>query len=105
MKSISVHELKDMLDQHEDFLLIDVREPFEAEEASINGVLIPLGELESRVNEIPKDKKVIVHCRSGARSANAIKFLEQRHGFNNLYNLSGGILAWASEINPSMDPF
>lgn len=105
MKSISVHELKDMLDQHEDFLLIDVREPFEAEEASINGVLIPLGELESRVNEIPIGKKVIIHCRSGVRSANAIKFLEQRHGFNNLYNLSGGILAWASEINPSMDPF
>lgn len=105
MKSISVHELKDMFDQHEDFLLIDVREPFEAEEASMNGVLIPLGELESRVNEIPKDKKVIVHCRSGARSANAIVLLEQRFGFTNLYNLSGGILAWASEIDPSLDPF
>ena len=54
---------------------------------------------------ISKDKKVIVHCRSGARSANAIGFLEQQHGYTNLYNLSGGILAWAAEIDPTMDSY
>jgi rhodanese-related sulfurtransferase len=105
MKSVSVHELKEMLDRKEDLILINVREPFEAEEASMGGTLIPLVEIPSRVNEIPTDKKVIVHCRSGARSANAIGYLEQHYGFTNLYNLSGGILAWATEIDTSLDPF
>jgi len=105
MKSVTVFELKEMIDQNEEFQLIDVREPFENEICSINGVLIPLAEIPTRCEEISKDKKVIVHCRSGARSANAIKFLEQHYGFNNLYNLSGGILAWASDIDVEMEKY
>jgi sulfur-carrier protein adenylyltransferase/sulfurtransferase len=105
MKSITVHELKQLIDNKEDFQLIDVREPFENEICTLNGLLMPIGEVATRFNEISKDKKVIVHCRSGARSANAIGFLEQQHGFNNLYNLTGGILAWANEIDPEMDTY
>lgn len=105
MKSITVHELKHLIDNQEDLQLIDVREPFENEICTLNALLIPMGELTTRFAEISKDKKVIVHCRSGARSANAIGFLEQQHGYTNLYNLSGGILAWAAEIDPTMDSY
>ena len=94
-----------MIDSKEDFQLIDVREPFENEICTLNALLIPMGELADRWSEINKDKKVVVHCRSGARSANAIGFLEQAHGYTNLYNLTGGILAWANEIDENMDTF
>ncbi len=97
MKSITVQELKSIIDSGADFQLIDVREPYEFEDANINGHLIPLGEIPNRYNEINKDKQVIVQCRSGARSANAIHFLEQNFGYTNLYNLEGGILAWLNE--------
>ena len=105
MKSVTVHELKQMIDSKEVFQLIDVREPFETEICSMGATLIPLAEIPTRFNEITKDKKVVIHCRSGARSANAIGFLEQQHGFTNLYNLTGGILAWANEIDPDMDTY
>lgn len=94
MKSIDVAELKSMMDNNVDFQLIDVRETFEFEEANMGGVLIPLAEVPSRYAEINKDKKVVVHCRMGGRSANAINYLAQNHGFDNLYNLEGGITAW-----------
>jgi rhodanese-related sulfurtransferase len=105
MKTVSVHELKSMIDSKEDFQLIDVREPYEIEICSLGAISIPLAEIPSRVEEISKDKKVVVHCRSGARSGNAIGFLEQQYGFTNLYNLTGGILAWASEIDPEMESY
>lgn len=105
MKTVSVQELKKMMDEHEDFQLIDVREPFENEICTLNGTLIPLGEITNHVNDINKDKKVIIHCRSGARSGNAVVFLEENYGFTNLYNLTGGILAWASEIDPTMETY
>ena len=98
MKTINVTELKKMISDKEDFSLIDVREENEFEADNIYGTLIPLCEIPSRMNEIPKDKKVIVHCRSGVRSANAIHFLEQ-NGYENLHNLEGGILAWNQANN------
>jgi len=105
MKSVTVQELKHMRDNNVDFQLIDVREPYEADICTLNGELIPLAEVPARMETISKDKQVIVHCRSGARSANAIAYLEQNGGFENLYNLTGGILAWASEIDPSMESY
>lgn len=98
MKEITVQELKEMQDNHEDFQLIDVREPYEYEEANLGADLIPLGQVPNSVDKISKDKKVVVHCRSGKRSADAIQFLE-RQGFDNLYNLKGGILAYQQEID------
>lgn len=103
MNTITVSELKSLMDNNEDFQLIDVREEYEYENANINALHIPLGEIPTRQEEILKDKKVIVHCRSGVRSANAIAFLEQNFGYNNLYNLEGGILAWAREIDSTLE--
>ena len=91
-----------MRDNGESFQLIDVREPHEADIAAIGGELIPMGQIVNEADKISKDKPVIVHCRSGARSATVILALEKQYGFTNLYNLKGGILAWAKEIDPSM---
>jgi sulfur-carrier protein adenylyltransferase/sulfurtransferase len=102
MKSVNVNELKAMIDNQEDFQLIDVREEYEYEAANLEGLLIPLGEVPARHEEISKDKPVIIHCRSGVRSANAIEFLEQNFGYTNLSNLEGGIMAWAREIDMNM---
>jgi adenylyltransferase/sulfurtransferase len=103
MKEVTVTELKELMDSNATFQLIDVREPAEFEEANLNGLLIPLQTIPQNVDKISKDKQVIVHCRSGKRSANAIAFLEANYGFDNLYNLVGGILAWRDEIDPDMD--
>ncbi|MEP0365527.1 MAG: rhodanese-like domain-containing protein [Cyclobacteriaceae bacterium] len=104
MKSVTVKELKSMMDSGEDFQLIDVREPNEYEVANIGGELIPLATVPLHVDKFAKDKKVIVHCRSGKRSANAVNFVEQQ-GYDNLYNLEGGILAWSDEIDPSIPKY
>jgi rhodanese-related sulfurtransferase len=104
MKEISVQELKEMRDKGEDFQLIDVREEFEYEVSNLGGVLIPLGGILIEADKIAKDKPVIVQCRSGKRSAAAIMQLEQL-GYTNLYNLQGGILAWASEIDPTISVY
>lgn len=101
VQEISVKELKELVDKKSDFQLIDVREQYEYDIANISGRLIPLGKITERVDEIDSDKKVVVHCRSGKRSADAIEAL-QKQGFNNLYNLKGGILAWADEVDSSM---
>jgi adenylyltransferase/sulfurtransferase len=98
MKEISPAELKQLKDQNADFILIDVREEHEFEEANLNGILIPMGEVMDRAEEIPKDKQVVVHCRSGKRSATVINALESQNGFSNLYNLRGGILAYIEEV-------
>jgi adenylyltransferase/sulfurtransferase len=98
MKEISVSELKNLVEQKADFQLIDVREEHEFEEANLNGILIPMGEVLDRVEEISRDKQVVVHCRSGKRSATVISALEAQHGYTNLYNLKGGILAYIEEI-------
>ncbi|TAH27765.1 MAG: rhodanese-like domain-containing protein [Cytophagales bacterium] len=103
VKEITVSELKSAIEQNEDIQIIDVRETSEYEAAEIGGQLIPLGSLPDHVNEISKDRKVIIHCRSGKRSENAIRFLESNFGFSNLYNLKGGILAWKAEIDPSLN--
>ena len=78
--------------------MIDVREEHEFDEANLNGKLIPMGEALDRIDEFSKDKQVVVHCRSGKRSATVINALESQHGFTNLYNLKGGILAYIEEI-------
>jgi len=105
MKEITPIELKKMMDAHEDFQLIDVREEHEAEVATIGGILIPMGTVMEHLDEIAKDKKVVVHCRSGKRSATVIQALEQQHGYTNLYNLKGGILAYADDVDPTLVKF
>ena len=105
MKEITVAELKQKIDNNEDFQLIDVRESFEYEMSNINGENIPLAGVLIEAGKISKDKPVIIQCRSGARSAAALMQLEQKFGYTNLYNLKGGILAWAAEIEPGMQVY
>ena len=105
MQQKTVEELKAMMDSGVDFQLIDVREPHEFEIANLKGELIPQGTIPNNVDKISRDKPVVVHCRSGVRSSNTITYLEQNHGFTNLYNLKGGILAWADEIDPEMPKY
>lgn len=100
-EDISVEELKEMMGKNESFQLIDVREPYEYEIANLGGSLIPLGELESRIDEISSTKKLVLMCRSGARSGRALQTLKLL-GFKNMYNLRGGILEWAQKIDPSL---
>jgi rhodanese-related sulfurtransferase len=102
MKEITPTELKQMLDNKEDLQLIDVREPHEFEAAHIEAELMPLNTVPQNLDKISKDKKVIMICRSGNRSGNAIRFMEGQ-GFGNLYNLKGGMLAWKKEIDASMN--
>lgn len=103
MKSINVQELKALMDSGADFQLIDVREQAEFDAANLGGELIPLQTIPQNVEKISKEKQVVVHCRSGKRSANAIMFLGQYGLEDNLYNLEGGILAWKDEIDSSLN--
>lgn len=102
MKEVTVEDLKQKIDNNEPFQLIDVRETFEYETSNLNGLNIPLGGILIEADQIDRDKPVIVQCRSGKRSAAAIMQLEQVHGFDNLYNLKGGILAWAEAFDANM---
>lgn len=101
METITVNELKEKIDNKEDFQLIDVRETFEYETSNINGENIPLANVILEKDKIATDKPVVVHCRSGKRSAQAIKLLEGQ-GYTNLANLEGGILAWRDEFDQDM---
>ncbi|MHC8948683.1 rhodanese-like domain-containing protein [Sphingobacterium hungaricum] len=104
MREITVQDLKSMIDRNEEFQLIDVREPFEYEVSNLNGDNIPLSGVVIESDKISKDIPVVVQCRSGKRSAQAIMLLEQE-GFTNLSNLKGGILAWKEEIDPELDVY
>ena len=81
----------------EPYQLIDVREPNEYETANIGGLLLPLGTVTEHADQLRRDVKVVVHCRSGVRSAKAIRALEAQYGLDNLYNLKGGILAYQEQ--------
>ncbi len=98
---ISVEDLKVKLANKEAFILLDVREAAEHETARIEGsTLIPLAELPSRCCELDKSRKLVVHCKSGARSARAVEFLIGK-GYDAV-NVAGGIVAWSQRIDPSV---
>jgi rhodanese-related sulfurtransferase len=105
MKEITVQELKNKFESKEDFQLIDVREEHEYDLVNLGGELMPLGNILSHSENISRDKTVVIHCRSGVRSASAIMELEKRFGFTNLMNLKGGILAYAREIDNSLPTY
>lgn len=100
MKTITVDELKARMDSGEKINLIDVREPHEYEEANLGGKLVPLGKIQTmQVDDLDdlKDQEVIIHCRSGKRSAMACQILDTM-GFKDTYNVEGGILAWQEKF-------
>lgn len=102
VNSISAGELEKWKSSKVPFVLIDVREPYEAEIVQIGGTLIPLATLPDRHDEIPRDVNVVFHCRSGARSEKAIMQLSRSMPINRFYNLEGGVLAYIDEIDPSL---
>lgn len=98
--NVSVAEAKDMIDSNPDLVILDVRYLYEYEDGHIkNAILIPLPELESRIDELDKDKETLVYCRSGGRSATASGILDG-NGFTSVYNMLDGILAWISAGYP-----
>jgi adenylyltransferase/sulfurtransferase len=101
---IQPEELKRRLDAKEDIFVLDVREPHEYQICNIHGHLIPLGDLPTRVHELDSSREIVVHCKSGARSAKAVGFLRQS-GFKRATNLAGGILAWAERIDRSVPKY
>ncbi len=121
VEEITVTELKSRLDAGEDLLIVDVREPHEWQIVALDGTLrITKGEIQTAKNailagrklrdetvlaQIPTDREVIVHCRTGARSADAIRFLREAGYKNKLLNVKGGIIAWAREIDPSLPTY
>jgi adenylyltransferase/sulfurtransferase len=104
MKEITVVELKKLIDTNADFQLIDVREENEIEICNIGGQHIPMGDVMDNLDKISKSKQVIIHCRSGARSGAICNALEAQ-SFSNVYNLKGGILAWANEIDMTLTKY
>jgi len=101
---ISVTEFKQQRDAGKDIFLLDVREPFEYRMANLGGYLIPLGDLQKRVDELDADREIVVQCRSGARSQQAAEFL-QKAGFKKVKNLAGGILAWSEKVDPTVPKY
>jgi len=98
-KEINVAELKRRLDAKEDFLFVDVREPHEYEEYNIGAKNIPLGTIPTNLDEFQnKDGDIVLHCRSGGRSGQAQRFLEQQ-GYSNVTNVTGGVLAWREQFD------
>jgi len=105
---ISVKELKARLDKKEanndNFLLLDVREPYEVQIAQIGGKLIPQNDVQNRLSELNPEQEIIIHCRSGARSQKIAELLKA-NGFQKVSNLAGGILAWSDEIDPTVQKY
>ena len=102
IKEIYPTDLKNKIDNKDDFLLIDVRESSEIEISKIKeSIHIPMAEIPNNIDQINSNKLVIVMCKSGGRSANVCEYLIQ-NGFKDIYNLNGGIIKWALEIDSDM---
>jgi adenylyltransferase/sulfurtransferase len=101
---VTVTELKKRMDAGQPPVLIDVREPNEYQFANLGGTLIPMNTLPARLDEIPRDQPVVVHCKAGGRSQMVCEFLA-RSGYSNVANLAGGILAWSREIDPTVPQY
>jgi molybdopterin/thiamine biosynthesis adenylyltransferase/rhodanese-related sulfurtransferase len=97
-------ELKARLDKGDDIFVLDVREPHEYQICNLKGKLIPLGELPRRVHELDSSREIVAHCRSGKRSAEAVDFLKKA-GFRKIHNLTGGILAWSDQVDPTVPKY
>lgn len=101
IKEITAIQLYEWQVEGEDFQFIDVREPYEHDDMNLNALLIPLGTVIDNIDKIDRNRKVVVHCKTGGRSAKAIRQLENDFGFDNLYNLKGGIMAYMQDIKTS----
>jgi len=104
MNSISVKTLKEWREEDTPHQLIDIREPWEREIGQIDGSIhIMMSTLLEKIETVKRDCKVVIHCRSGARSSAVTHHLTSQLGFENIYNLDGGITAWAENIDPQVE--
>jgi adenylyltransferase/sulfurtransferase len=99
---ITPTELKQRLDRGDDLFLLDVREQVEREICNIGGELIPKDTVSQHIDRLPRDKEIVVYCRSGGRSQAVAQELKAKHGFQNVSNLAGGMLRWSDDVDPSM---
>ena len=104
MADMTVDELKKRLERGDDLFVLDVREPHEYQICNISGYLIPLNDLPRRVSELDSSREIVVHCKTGGRSAKAADFLRQS-GFSKVHNLAGGINAWAERVDPKVPKY
>jgi adenylyltransferase/sulfurtransferase len=101
---ITPHELKTRLDRGANILILDVREPHEYQICNLGGRLIPMSQLRAQLGELDREREIVVHCKSGVRSAKALDMMRTA-GFQNVKSLTGGILAWAEQVDPSMPKY
>ena len=105
IQQMTVQELQQRLEQDNPPLIIDVREPWEYQLCSLpDTVLIPMGSIQQRLDELDPDRETVVLCHHGIRSQHVAIYL-QRVGFTQLHNLRGGINAWARELDPHMETY
>ena len=101
---ITPTELKEALDAHQKLVLVDVREYFEkaiSDLPEVGQLRIPMSEIPGRMGQIPRDSRVVMYCRSGARSGSVAQYLAA-HGWEDVVNLKGGVLAWREEVDPTI---
>ncbi len=101
---VSVEELEQLRNAGADFFLLDVREPHEVERATLGGTNVPLAQVAASLDQIPKDQKVFVHCKTGGRSAKAVTALRQL-GYDDVWNVNGGTQAWSERIDSDLPTY
>ncbi len=106
MKKISPLELKKLMDSDKnDFQLIDIRDEYEYDICCIGGEKINIYSILDNLNKLSKEKKIIIYCRTGSRSADIVNLLDKSYSFNNVYNLEGGIMKWRDDIDPTIKEY
>ena len=106
MKSISPKELNNIIESNNlDFQLIDIRDEYEHDICCIGGEKINMYSIPDNIDKLSKNKKIIIYCRTGVRSANIVNLLEKNFLFDNVYNLDGGIMRWRDEVDPSLKSY
>lgn len=106
MKSISPKELNNIIESNNlDFQLIDIRDEYEHDICCIGGEKINMYLIPDNIDKLSKNKKIIIYCRTGVRSANIVNLLEKKFSFDNVHNLDGGIMRWRDEVDPSLKSY
>jgi rhodanese-related sulfurtransferase len=103
-RNLTVQQFKEIRDTLQPHFLLDVREEAEYQTCNLGGKLIPLNQLIHHLDQIPRDRMIVVHCKAGGRSAKAAKLLHEE-GFKLVHNLEGGILAWIDQVDPSLSRY
>ena len=106
MKIISPVQLKELIDSsNNDFQLIDIRDEYEFDICCIGGEKINMYSITDSLNKLSREKKIIIYCRTGSRSATVVSLLEKNFSFKNVYNLDGGIMKWRQDVDPSIKEY